>query len=48
MSILGSDALDLIFHGEAASAVCIVPGDIDACIFLSFPVNWDGVVLMEH
>ena len=48
MFILGEDVSKVIFHWEPASAVCIVPGEIDACIFLSFPIDSDGVVLLEH
>ena len=48
MYILGEDVPDVIFYCEEASAVCIVPGEIDACIFISFPIDCDGVVLLEH
>ena len=45
LSIIVEDIPDVIFHREAASAFCIVPFDINACVFLSFPINCDGVVL---
>ena len=48
MSILGDDVPDIIFHCEAASAVFIVPGEINSCIFISLPIDCNGGVLLEH
>ena len=48
MSILGEDVPDVIFHCEVASVFCIVPFEVNACIFLSSPIDCYGVVLLEH
>ena len=48
MSILDEDFPGVIFLSEAASKFCIVPFEIDACIFLSIPIDCYGVVLTEH
>ena len=48
MYILGEDVPDVIYHCEATSVVCIFPGDIGDCIFISFPIDFYGVVLLDH
>ena len=36
---------DVVFHGELASAFVIVPGEVYACIQISFTILGDVVML---
>ena len=43
--VLFEDCIDVVFHGEAAGAVYIVPLKVDSGVFPSFLVGGDGLVL---
>ena len=47
MVIFEEKVRDVFIHGEAASPCGVVPGNVDGCIEIAFPIIGDVVVLLD-
>ena len=45
MAIIGKGVLGVVFHGEPAGAVVVVPGKVNVSILGTLPVLGGGVVI---
>ena len=47
MTISEQDLPDVVFHGDSAGALFVVPFNINTCLFIPLPFGSDRVVLLQ-